>query len=114
MFGGALDANIAAVGMRYGLCDGETESVTALRTGARFVHAIKTIEEMGERILRDDFPLVVYGEQGVLFLPGEPYERYKRSTTRIFGIENGEWHEMREEGATNFSQSNEVSNRPHE
>ena len=49
MFRGALDANIAAVGMRYGLCDGETESVTALRTGARFVHAIKTIEEMGER-----------------------------------------------------------------
>lgn len=25
------------------------------------------------------------------FLPGEPYERYKRSTTRIFSIENGEW-----------------------
>ena len=73
MFGGALDANIAAVGMRYGLCDGETETVTALRTGARFVHAIKTIEEMGERILRDDFPLVMYGEQGLLFLPGEPY-----------------------------------------
>ncbi|MDE6067619.1 MAG: DNA replication and repair protein RecF [Treponemataceae bacterium] len=25
------------------------------------------------------------------FLPGEPYERYKRSTTKIFQIEKGEW-----------------------
>ena len=55
-----------------------------------------------------------YDQLFCTFLPGEPYERYKRSTTRIFGIENGEWHEMREEGSTNFSQSNEVSNRPHE
>ena len=76
MFRGALGAYIAAVGTRDGLCDGETETVTALRTGARFVHAIKTIEEMGERILRDDFPLVVYGEQGVLFLPSKPYGDY--------------------------------------
>lgn len=27
------------------------------------------------------------------FLPGEPYERYKRETTKIYKIKNGEWYE---------------------
>ena len=27
------------------------------------------------------------------FLPGEPYERYMHDTTKIYKIENGEWHE---------------------
>lgn len=27
------------------------------------------------------------------FLPGEPYERYKRSSTKIFCVKNGEWNE---------------------
>ncbi len=27
------------------------------------------------------------------FLPGEPYERYMHDTTKVYKIENGEWHE---------------------
>lgn len=34
-----------------------------------------------------------YDQLFCTFLPGEPYERYKKSTTRIFYIENGDWHE---------------------
>ena len=34
-----------------------------------------------------------YDQLFCTFLPGEPYERYKKSTTRIFHIENGDWHE---------------------
>ena len=51
-----------------------------------------------------------YDQLFCTFLPGEPYERYKRSTTRIFGIENGEWNEIGEESKS-FSQSDEVLNR---
>ncbi|MBR0031854.1 MAG: DNA replication/repair protein RecF [Treponema sp.] len=32
-----------------------------------------------------------YDQLFCTFLPGEPYERYKRSTTKIFKIKNGEW-----------------------
>ena len=61
-----------------------------------------------------------YDQLFCTFLPGEPYERYKRSTTRIFGIENGEWNEMREGGSISSPQSNEalsesgLLNRPRE
>jgi len=61
-----------------------------------------------------------YDQLFCTFLPGEPYERYKRSTTRIFGIENGEWNELREGGSISSPQSNEalsesgLSNRPRE
>ena len=34
-----------------------------------------------------------YDQLFCTFLPGEPYERYKRSTTRIYKIENGAWFE---------------------
>jgi len=34
-----------------------------------------------------------YDQLFCTFLPGEPYERYKRETTRVYKIENGEWHE---------------------
>jgi len=33
-----------------------------------------------------------YDQLFCTFLPGEPYERYKRDTTRIYKIENGEWY----------------------
>ena len=36
-----------------------------------------------------------YDQLFCTFLPGEPYERYKRSTTKIFEIENGSWNEQR-------------------
>ena len=29
------------------------------------------------------------------FLPGEPYERYKKETTRVFNVTNGEWNEQK-------------------
>jgi DNA replication and repair protein RecF len=32
-----------------------------------------------------------YDQLFCTFLPGEPYERYKKSTTRIYQIENGNW-----------------------
>ncbi|MCQ2575396.1 MAG: DNA replication and repair protein RecF [Treponema sp.] len=32
-----------------------------------------------------------YDQLVCTFLPGEPYERYKHDTTRIYKIENGEW-----------------------
>ena len=35
-----------------------------------------------------------YDQLFCTFLPGEPYERYKKSTTRIFEIEGGKWHEQ--------------------
>ncbi len=34
-----------------------------------------------------------YNQLFCTFLPGEPYERYRRDTTKIFQIQNGEWHE---------------------
>jgi DNA replication and repair protein RecF len=34
-----------------------------------------------------------YDQLFCTFLPGEPYERYKHSTTRIYHIEKGEWHD---------------------
>ena len=34
-----------------------------------------------------------YDQLFCTFLPGEPYERYKHSTTRIYQIENGDWVE---------------------
>ncbi|AEE15463.1 DNA replication/repair protein RecF [Treponema brennaborense] len=34
-----------------------------------------------------------YDQLFCTFLPGEPYERYRRSDTRVYFIENGEWHE---------------------
>lgn len=34
-----------------------------------------------------------YDQLFCTFLPGEPYERYKKSTTRVFYIKNGDWHE---------------------
>ncbi|MCK9170494.1 MAG: DNA replication and repair protein RecF [Treponema sp.] len=34
-----------------------------------------------------------YDQLFCTFLPGEPYERYKHSTTRIYHIKNGEWHD---------------------
>jgi len=34
-----------------------------------------------------------YDQLFCTFLPGEPYERYKRSTTRLYTIEEGRWHE---------------------
>jgi len=34
-----------------------------------------------------------YDQLFCTFLPGEPYEKYKHSTTRIYKIENGTWHE---------------------
>jgi DNA replication and repair protein RecF len=34
-----------------------------------------------------------YDQLFCTFLPGEPYENYKRSTTRIYKIKDGEWYE---------------------
>lgn len=34
-----------------------------------------------------------YDQLFCTFLPGEPYERYKRTTTKVYFIENGSWHE---------------------
>lgn len=34
-----------------------------------------------------------YDQLFCTFLPGEPYEKYKRSTTRVYEIENGAWNE---------------------
>ena len=34
-----------------------------------------------------------YNQLFCTFLPGEPYERYMRDTTRVYNIEKGEWHE---------------------
>jgi DNA replication and repair protein RecF len=34
-----------------------------------------------------------YDQLFCTFLPGEPYERYKHSTTRIYFMDKGEWHE---------------------
>ena len=34
-----------------------------------------------------------YDQLFCTFLPGEPYERYMHSTTKIYKIENGFWHE---------------------
>jgi len=34
-----------------------------------------------------------YDQLFCTFLPGEPYERYRRSTTRVYQIEKGDWHE---------------------
>ena len=35
-----------------------------------------------------------YDQLFCTFLPGEPYERYKHSGTRIYAIEKGKWHEQ--------------------
>lgn len=35
-----------------------------------------------------------YDQLFCTFLPGEPYEKYKKSTTKIFLIKNGEWYEQ--------------------
>ena len=34
-----------------------------------------------------------YDQLFCTFLPGEPYERYRKDTTRIYEIENGTWKE---------------------
>ena len=34
-----------------------------------------------------------YDQLFCTFLPGEPYEKYKRSSTRVYEIENGAWNE---------------------
>jgi len=34
-----------------------------------------------------------YDQLFCTFLPGEPYERYRHSTTHIYQIEKGEWHD---------------------
>ena len=34
-----------------------------------------------------------YNQLFCTFLPGEPYERYMRDTTKVYKIEQGEWHE---------------------
>ena len=34
-----------------------------------------------------------YDQLFCTFLPGEPYDRYKRFSTRIYFIENGSWHD---------------------
>lgn len=34
-----------------------------------------------------------YDQLFCTFLPGEPYERYRRTTTRVYQIERGAWHE---------------------
>lgn len=34
-----------------------------------------------------------YDQLFCTFLPGEPYERYMRQTTKVYRIENGEWYE---------------------
>lgn len=34
-----------------------------------------------------------YDQLFCTFLPGEPYEKYMKDTTKIYKIENGEWHE---------------------
>lgn len=34
-----------------------------------------------------------YDQLFCTFLPGEPYERYRRDTTRIYHIRGGEWHD---------------------
>ncbi len=36
-----------------------------------------------------------YDQLFCTFLPGEPYERYKRSTTKVFNISKGTWNEQR-------------------
>lgn len=37
--------------------------------------------------------LPAYDQLFCTFLPGEPYERYRRSTTRVYHISEGEWRE---------------------
>ncbi len=37
-----------------------------------------------------------YDQLFCTFLPGEPFERYKRKTTRVYKIEKGEWNEQRD------------------
>ena len=37
--------------------------------------------------------LPAYDQLFCTFLPGEPYERYRRTTTRVYQIERGGWHE---------------------
>ena len=37
--------------------------------------------------------LPTYDQLFCTFLPGEPYERYKHSTTKIYNIKNGDWFE---------------------
>lgn len=37
--------------------------------------------------------LPAYDQLFCTFLPGEPYERYRHSTTKVFTIENGTWRE---------------------
>ena len=34
-----------------------------------------------------------YDQLFCTFLPGEPYERYKKEETKIYKINQGEWHE---------------------
>ena len=34
-----------------------------------------------------------YNQLFCTYLPGEPYEKYKRQNTKIYFIENGTWHE---------------------
>lgn len=34
-----------------------------------------------------------YDQLFCTFLPGEPYERYKHDTTKVYNIKNGEWYE---------------------
>ena len=36
-----------------------------------------------------------YDQLFCTFLPGEPYERYKHDTTRVYKIKNGSWEEVR-------------------
>jgi len=35
-----------------------------------------------------------YDQLFCTFLPGEPYERYKKDTTRIYSLKSGEWNEL--------------------
>jgi len=35
-----------------------------------------------------------YDQLFCTFLPGEPYERYAKSSTRVYKIENGGWNEI--------------------
>jgi len=34
-----------------------------------------------------------YDQLFCTFLPGEPYERYKKTSTKVYTMENGCWHE---------------------
>lgn len=36
-----------------------------------------------------------YDQLFCTFLPGEPYERYKKETTKVFNIKDGEWYESK-------------------